>query len=981
MALERCGRRDEALRLCDEVQVLPSADDTVLCNLKVVYRRCRQLSAIARMWEAASKKEPDNDELAERHFFALLRLEDHAAAQKVATKLFSKTKREKYVHWAVVAMLAQVRAGGSPQVLDFAALMLQKAPLNLDGLDGGEVSFSRTRLKALLLELETLRMRKKFEEALQLLEKCKEVVKYEPDVAALRISLLVEAGRPKEAAALAKARFLAAPGEWGFAQEYIQLAFECPAPEAAPRRRCTAVAGQPEIVDHAARLRPAGGGALPCAVSAEDLERLSAEDEVFNAAVLIDFLRAQADTSAKGEAASAAAAGACRVARLARLELRRRALAAAEGALAAAAAAATVPTGCSEGVPWDSAASAEDVEALLSDIKEFVTHFAGKAHCFFDLKPFLCLLPDSVMSDLVAVARVPEDHDSRRAAEAAKTAARLARALQRGGRGGAEEVRALLAGAAGGLAPPEELLLLAVTRLADLGRGGEGHLLDAIAVAELGIEWYPQAYNFKALLVLLNGRLGLPNTMMKWYSQMAVKNGQHESASFMAFDELCLSGDHEQLLDVARCILGFHEDVDKDGDEALALAYNGSSLHRSAEYLESLQLRARSLIWGRALVEETFCELGQAQTWEAVLEALSRQGILIDGVKARADDYWSQRSQDRNILFGLHPLPLCTPLGMSGFSAQAWRRPGGGIVPTASLQGSHTEGLSSAVVLWGQPLGEAAPSTSSRHQPSLVEEQMVRGLQFSPAELTLSAAMLSLLAALLRPEGANAEQALAALGVVRASADRAGLVAEVGAVGETARRRALRLAVAACEVAGAALRSTAGEEPWELTEGRLAAVTAEVAAMAAALATKAGSGAAPFAFGCRASTEALWAWLHSGLTVVLPLASGLTTVFPKVGKKKDGSEGLHATRVALRSLLAALQTAFADVQLLLASALQAPAPDLPDSGLLSSLAGGPERRAAAARDAVEAHRRHLRKLQETVAGRAALLKARGAFKP
>jgi len=45
VAVERCGRRDEALRLCDEAQDAKSGvDDTVLSTIQVVYRRCKESS-------------------------------------------------------------------------------------------------------------------------------------------------------------------------------------------------------------------------------------------------------------------------------------------------------------------------------------------------------------------------------------------------------------------------------------------------------------------------------------------------------------------------------------------------------------------------------------------------------------------------------------------------------------------------------------------------------------------------------------------------------------------------------------------------------------------------------------------------------------------------------------------------------------------------------------------------------------------------
>lgn len=1004
-ALERCGRRDEALRGCEDAHACAQSvgvDDTVLSTCGAVYRRCRSFGALCQMYEAALAKDPDSEDFATCLFFAFLRQEDFARAQQVATKLFSKHKKQKFLHWVVVAMLLQSRASGDPKVLGLASMMLTKAPINFEGLGQGEqVQFNRSRISLVLLHLDTLRMQGKVPEALELLEKCKEVIKLPTDVVEMKTRLLVQAGKHTEAVAEAKARTLKSPSDWGVAKDYIRLAFECPVPEAALRRKAPTPSGEVDVVDHAARLRLAGE-ALPSIPTLDDVEKNATEDEVFNAKLVFRHLLAQADTDGDSKASPA---GVGRVARLARLELRRLAFCAAEAALAQAVGAAAVAGG--EGLAWTAAVGVEDVAAYVADVKEFLLKFSSKPHCFFDLKPFVSLLSGADAESVLEALKGASHGDARKAAEASKTEARLQRALRRGAGGSMEEVKRLLStpavpaegddGAGDPALPPEEFLLLAVVELVDADRaagamGGREHLMDALALAELGVSRYPQAFHFNVLLVLINSALCLPSAMLKWYYTLEIKNIQFESLSYLAFDALCLAGCHEQIREVGRSIHGFHEDMDKDGEEAVSMAFN-SCLQRAPEYLESLQFVSRSLLWGRAVVEESFCEIGQAPTWEALLEGLSRQSTLVAALKARGDDYWLQRNQDRCLLNGLNPLPLCTPLGTDAYSSQAWRRSGGPL-PTASLQAARTDAACSACAIWPQPLGEAPSAASSRHEPSAVEQMLVRGHEYSPAQLTLSAAMLSLLSAVVRPEGANAEQVAEALTSARGAAQRAGVRAEVAAATDVAswgRASALRLALLACEAAGETLRCIAGQECWERVEERLAAIAGEVPAVVARILNKdrpdGAPSAAAFAFGCRAGPEMLWTLLHSCLTVVLPVALWLCTSLPKIGGKKgkEGSEALHASRVSLKNVLAAVQTALADLQPELVSAQKAAAPADVGSGLIAEAFpnGGAvaAHRAEVAQAAAEAHRRHLEKLQEEVACRAALIKSRGAFKP
>eukprot|EP00434_Breviolum_minutum_P036035 symbB.v1.2.031913.t1/scaffold3736.1/size51197/1 len=388
-------------------------------------------------------------------------------------------KKPHFLLWVVAAILLQVRAGAAPKALDLAAMMLKKAPMDLAALSKGKVSFNRGQVYLFFLHLGTLQLQQKQAEALQLLEDCQALLKLPSDVSALRVELLWEAGRFKEAVQEARARLMANPGSWANAQEFARMVFDVPFEGAAESGRLY----------------------VPTVTSLQDVEDQSTEDEVRNALLLFRYLQQVQEQSV----ATGGGSGVNRVAMLGELELRRYALA---------------------------TASKGDVEELLKVLSAFIQRFSGRAHCFFDLKPYLSYLSASDALPLLSAAG--------QGREAVVLAARLRRALRRPGRvhpngdSAVSEARRLVeswqdfGGFDGG---PDALLQLAVVALIEADRlsqpkGDRQHLLDAVALAQMALTQQPQVFGYKVLLLLLYNALDLPVLMMKLYSTMDIKNIQ-----------------------------------------------------------------------------------------------------------------------------------------------------------------------------------------------------------------------------------------------------------------------------------------------------------------------------------------------------------------------------------------------------------------------------------------------------------------------
>jgi len=218
---------------------------------------------------------------------------------------------------------------------------------------------------------------------------------------------------------------------------------------------------------------------------------------------------------------------------------------------------------------------------------------------------------------------------------------------------------------------------------------------------------------------------------------------------------------------------------------------------------------------------------------------------------------------------------------------------------------------------------------------------------------------------------------------------------------------AQRCTLKVCEAANSVVHCLSAKERWEEAE-RLLSSAAKLAkellgrcrSSSSTSSDKEGNAGAAaetvpgitFGLGC-CGIPWLWALLHDLLPILIPVVLWFCSSLPKAGgkKAKEGQEGLHATRVALKGLLGELQTSLKDIEADLATAQQSDGGTLlteptPDSGSeevlkLTSVPGFMTRHQRVRGALLETHRRHLATLREAVTSRLALLRSQGTFKP
>ncbi|TMW69356.1 hypothetical protein Poli38472_001512 [Pythium oligandrum] len=160
--LERMGKSEEALEICRNVQKNKPTDETLLNTMYLVFRLCGYEHEMLPTYEyACAHTEPPNEELLMSLFGAYARKGDFLKQQQTALKMFKAFGKIKYMCWAALSMMLQVKHAGAPaKMLGLADRMLVKTMREAKSDDG----------EALQLLVHILQLQDKHDEALQVFD-------------------------------------------------------------------------------------------------------------------------------------------------------------------------------------------------------------------------------------------------------------------------------------------------------------------------------------------------------------------------------------------------------------------------------------------------------------------------------------------------------------------------------------------------------------------------------------------------------------------------------------------------------------------------------------------------------------------------------------------------------------------------------------------------------------------------------------------
>ena len=125
----RLGRTADGLGICKEIVDRGAADGEVLSMLMHVYKAAGRVDLALPAYEALWAKDPSNEDHATGVYNCHARSHAFGPQQMVAMKMYKAFDEERYLMWAVVSLLLQVRTGGDERLLNMAEMLMRRAEL------------------------------------------------------------------------------------------------------------------------------------------------------------------------------------------------------------------------------------------------------------------------------------------------------------------------------------------------------------------------------------------------------------------------------------------------------------------------------------------------------------------------------------------------------------------------------------------------------------------------------------------------------------------------------------------------------------------------------------------------------------------------------------------------------------------------------------------------------------------------------------
>ena len=167
VALQRLGRVEEAVATCDQVGEGSHLDEHILGTLAIVYNAAGKQGSLTRKVEAAVASKPGDLGLQQALFKAYCREFAFAKMQQVAMKLYQGIQEQRYMLWAVVSNLLQVKCGIGQNATAKPEQLLQLAGMMAARCVRPGCNFYDLGRESLLLYLEVLHEQKDLPKALE----------------------------------------------------------------------------------------------------------------------------------------------------------------------------------------------------------------------------------------------------------------------------------------------------------------------------------------------------------------------------------------------------------------------------------------------------------------------------------------------------------------------------------------------------------------------------------------------------------------------------------------------------------------------------------------------------------------------------------------------------------------------------------------------------------------------------------------------
>ncbi|KAJ8681185.1 hypothetical protein QAD02_016972 [Eretmocerus hayati] len=131
LALLRLGKDDECSTIIEKVRSETPCEDSTLQAMSICYREIHQPDKICEVYEAASKADPNNEELLSHLFMSYVRLGDFKKQQQTALALYKLVPKNPYYFWAVMSIVMQAKQAEDRQAKTVLLSLAERMVLKL----------------------------------------------------------------------------------------------------------------------------------------------------------------------------------------------------------------------------------------------------------------------------------------------------------------------------------------------------------------------------------------------------------------------------------------------------------------------------------------------------------------------------------------------------------------------------------------------------------------------------------------------------------------------------------------------------------------------------------------------------------------------------------------------------------------------------------------------------------------------------------
>ncbi|XP_031561893.1 N-alpha-acetyltransferase 25, NatB auxiliary subunit-like [Actinia tenebrosa] len=107
LALLRSGRQAECAALMEEVVSAKPCDEPTLQAMTICFRELQKPEGVAKIYDAAVKQCPTNEEFHSHLFMAYVRISDYKKQQQAAMNLYKAFPKNPYYFWSVMSIVMQ----------------------------------------------------------------------------------------------------------------------------------------------------------------------------------------------------------------------------------------------------------------------------------------------------------------------------------------------------------------------------------------------------------------------------------------------------------------------------------------------------------------------------------------------------------------------------------------------------------------------------------------------------------------------------------------------------------------------------------------------------------------------------------------------------------------------------------------------------------------------------------------------------------